>query len=137
VACSTYLSGVISLMCALFLYLMGYLTDFVASVASGKGDVGGPFDSFRRLVTNQPSVPFDPSPTTRVAETLDEGFRWYLRRFLNILPDVDLFSLTDHVAQGFDISFLDLGLRLLVLVGYLLPWAVVAYYLMKSREVAT
>jgi hypothetical protein len=29
-----------------------------------------------------------------------------------------------------------MALTALMLVGYLLPWAVLAYYLMKSREVA-
>jgi hypothetical protein len=40
------------------------------------------------------------------------------------------------VAEGFDISWVHLALNLLLLAAYLLPWFVLAYYLMKSREVA-
>ena len=64
-----------------------------------------------------------------------------LRRILNLLPDLSRFDLTDYVAQGFDISIFfredSLALRTLLLVGYLLPWAVLAFYLIRSREVAT
>jgi hypothetical protein len=42
-----------------------------------------------------------------------------------------------YVANGFDIPLyvllVDNGL---VLLGYLAPWAVLAYYLMKYREIA-
>jgi hypothetical protein len=46
--------------------------------------------------------------------------------------------LTSYVAEGFnipwgDVLFLD---TFLPLVGYLLPWAILAFYLMKFREVA-
>ena len=55
---------------------------------------------------------------------------------LNVLPDVDRFNWANYVAEGFNIDPTDLGLTALVLAGYLLPWGVLAYYLMKSREVA-
>ena len=52
-----------------------------------------------------------------------------------LLPDVDRFGLTPYVASGFDISFSLLGMLFLMLLGYLLPCAVLAYYLMKDREI--
>jgi len=137
VALSTYLSGVISLVTTLLIYLGGYCSDFITKVATAQTDSGGPAESFRRMVSNLPPTVDDPTPTARVAHVFDEGFRWYLRRLLNVLPDVELFALSDRVAQGFDISGTDLLLRLIVLFGYLLPWGVLAYYLMKSREIAS
>jgi hypothetical protein len=130
VACSTYASGVVSLVVTWFLYLGGFATDYVQSVAMGKNPEGGPLKALKGIV-GQVSVQSDP-----IADAVDESFRWYLRRFMHVLPDVNLFSLTDHVSQGFDISGIDLALRLLVLVGYLLPWALLAYYLLKTREVS-
>ena len=76
------------------------------------------------------------TPTKKVAEFLDVGFQWIFRRVLNMIPDVDRFDFTAYVAEGFNIPGVELLLALLVLVGYLLPWAVLAYYLLKSREVA-
>ena len=69
---------------------------------------------------------------------VDEVYRWWLRRFLNLIPDVTRYDLHQYVANGFDISwsqvlFLD---NLLPLLGYLLPWAILAFYLMKYREIA-
>jgi hypothetical protein len=44
---------------------------------------------------------------------------------------------TDFVAEGFNIGGMNMVLlHLIVLLGYLLPCALVAYYLMKWREVA-
>ena len=41
------------------------------------------------------------------------------------------------MVELFDVSLLQLGLTVLLLIGYLLPWAVLAYYLIKWREVAS
>ena len=45
---------------------------------------------------------------------------------------------TQYVANGFDVPFTGVLVidNLLPLLGYLLPWAIVAYYLMKYREIA-
>ena len=67
----------------------------------------------------------------------DQSFQWVLRRVLNVVPDVSLFNWSDYVAQGFNVPGADMFLSALVLVGYLLPWGVLAYYLMNSREVAS
>ena len=74
----------------------------------------------------------------KVITAADEVFRWFIRRVLNIFPDVDRFSFTDRVANGFDIGVIgqDLLPTLVLLVGYLLPWVLLGFYLMKSREIA-
>ncbi len=66
----------------------------------------------------------------------DKVAAWFFRRFQNIIPDVDSFSWGHFVSEGFNINTEYLVVNLLFTVGYLLPWAVLAYYLMKSREVA-
>ncbi len=136
VALSTYLSGVIALAATLLIYLGGSWADFVGKVATGQIEGGGPLESFRAMVTNQPPGIIDDTATVQMIRFFDEGYRRYLRMFAQILPDVDLFRLSDQVAAGFDVPAADIGLRLIVLVGYLLPWSVLAYYLMKAREIA-
>lgn len=138
VACSTYLSGVISLMCAMFFFVLGLIRPFIEQLAAGQTEGGGPLMSAYRMSTNMNLVTEpDQTPTVQVATALDEFYRWFLQRFLNAIPKVDIYDMTGHVANGFDIPMLDLGLHALVLFGYLFPWALVAYYLMKSREVAS
>lgn len=138
VACSTYLSGVVSLLTAGFLYLTGMAQEFIESVASGTSPGGGPAEAFLRLVGRQNlTAPMDQTPVTWAAGHSDEVFRWILRRFMNLMPDVERFDLTKYVSAGFDISASTLLLGGLQVVGYLLPWALLAYYAMRSREVAS
>ena len=73
----------------------------------------------------------------RVAYGSDDVFRWVVHQLLHVIPDVDRFDLTRFVAEGFNIGNSQLLIDFLMLAGYLLPWAVLAYYLMKWREVAS
>jgi hypothetical protein len=139
VALSTYFSAVISLLCAAFLFIAGMNGDYLKEIADKKLDGGGPTESMLRLTNRTPlAVKFDPSPTTSVVQTVDDTFSWWIRVIMNLVPDVNRHDLHPYVANGFDIGEIDLLVldNLLPLFGYLLPWAVLAYYLMKYREIA-
>jgi hypothetical protein len=136
-AASTYLSGVISFLVAMFLLGMGFFKDYVQEIATGA--IGGPLDSLVRLATGkQHSAPLDQSPTTNLIKAVDDVYRSFMSGFMNVIPDVDRFDLHQYVANGFDISWMPVLLldNLVPLLAYLIPCAVLAYYLMKFREVA-
>ena len=76
------------------------------------------------------------SPGKVIAESLDKLFAWLFHRILNLVPDVERFDWGNYVAEGFNIPMGEVGMTALMLFAYLLPWAVLAYYLMKSREIA-
>jgi hypothetical protein len=83
-------------------------------------------------------MPADGTPLAGFISRIDDFYRWWLQMVLNIIPDVNRFDLINYVANGFDITwgqvlFLD---NFVYLVGYLLPWIVLSYYLMKFREIA-
>jgi hypothetical protein len=143
VACSTFLTGVVSWLLAMFLYGAGLFQGFIRELALGKDEAGfrtvGPTEAAIGFASRTPGgVPLEATPTVQVATALDEAYRWFLRNFLlNVVPDVDRFSWTNHVAEGFNVSLADLAINLLMLITYLLPWAVLAYYLIKNREVAS
>jgi hypothetical protein len=135
---STYLSWVIAFLLAAILYLGGYFQNYIQSLASPTQNDGGGFaESFIRLVKRENSVTPLEDTTQTVVNLWDEPFRWFLRRVLNILPDVDRFDLSNFVAEGFNISGTDLLVNSLLLVGFLLPLAILAYYLIRWREVAS
>lgn len=137
VACSTYLSGIVSWLTTMFLFAAGLMGDYLRDLAHGSGDVAGPGQSAIRLVTRLPSgLPLEQTPTTHAAAALDEGFRFFLRGFLHLVPDINRFDWTESVASGFDISPAGLVVAGIFLAGYLIPWAVLAYYLIKHREMA-
>jgi len=75
---------------------------------------------------------------TSVLRGADVVFSWGLRRLLNLIPDVNRFDLYTYVANGFDIPVWNVLIidNLIPLIGYLLPWAILAFYLMKYREIA-
>jgi ABC-type transport system involved in multi-copper enzyme maturation permease subunit len=137
VACSTYLSGVIAWLVVGFLYGTGLFQDFIAKVAAGVSYGGGPMESAIRLVQNQNLVtPIPPSAGKDLALFFDTSYQWLLRRVIDIFPDVERFSWSEYVATGFSIPWSELVVSTVLMGLYLLPWAVLAYYLMKSREVA-
>jgi ABC-type transport system involved in multi-copper enzyme maturation permease subunit len=141
VVLSTYLNGVITLLLTLNLYLFGLCRDFIEKVAVGKVDgLGGPVDAMMRMSRRElvgPSNRDGTAAADQIAFFSDAAFRWFMRRFLNTIPDVDRFDLTRYVAEGFNIPSGEMVMAFLLLAGYLLPWAVLAYYLMKCREVAS
>jgi hypothetical protein len=137
VALSTSLNGVISLLVTLWLYLHGLCKDFIVEVALGKNIGGGPLEALIRLVNRQNMVAqLEETTTLRVATGSDTAFRWFLNLVLKVIPDVDRYDLTSYVAEGFNIPVDQLLVKLIILLAYLLPWAVLAYYLIKWREIA-
>jgi hypothetical protein len=137
VACSTYLSGVIAWLVVWFLYTVGMFQEFIAKIAGGTSVGGGPAESLLRLARNQNiTTPLEESAGKSFATAFDVFFQWFLRVVRYILPDVEQFSWSHYVASGFSVPMAEIVLNALVLAGYLLPWAVLAFYLMKSREVA-
>jgi ABC-type transport system involved in multi-copper enzyme maturation permease subunit len=137
VTCSTYLSGVISFLVAMFIYLLGLGAEFIDMVAKGKTPGGGPVEAALRLGSGVPTaMPLEETPVVSIAKQTDQFFQWMMGLVLKAIPNVDRFDLSDHVAQGFDVSGRLLAGAGLYLVAYLLLWLVLAYYLIRSREVA-
>jgi len=138
IACSTYLSGVLSLLCAAMIFLLGFLTDHLNDLATNRNVGGGPFQTISQLMrTETPTTPFGESSSAKAVLIADRGWAWVVRRIQNVIPDVESFTWTHFVSEGFNVNAEYLVINVLMMVGYLFPWAVLAYYLMKSREVAS
>jgi ABC-type transport system involved in multi-copper enzyme maturation permease subunit len=140
VACSTYFSTVISLLVTGFLLVCaGIFRDFIRDLAEGKASGGGPFEASWRLFNSLPiASQLDQTPAASLGLGIDDFFRFVLRFVSKILPDVSRFDLTEYVASGFNISWTQVLLpdNFIPLLGYLVPWAILAFYLMRSREIA-
>lgn len=138
VACSTYLSGVISWLCTVFLLVFGLFVTDIQELAENRSEGGGPLEAAVRLVQKVPIAgEIEEGPGRSVIIGGDEVFRWWLRLFLNVLPVVARYDLHQYVANGFDVPWTVLLLDNFVpLLGHLIPWAILAFYLMKYREIA-
>ncbi len=137
VAGSTYLSGILVMILTTGIYIVGLFGDHLNDMANNRNVGGGPFESMSRLVkAEQPTTPLSDSAGIKTILFADKGVAWLYRRVQNVIPDVESFSWGHFVAEGFNINAEYLVVNLLITFGYLLPWAILAYYLMKSREVA-
>lgn len=138
VCLSTYLAGVISFLGTVFLYLAGFATEHLMDMASGRSVAGGPATAMNKLLrAEMPTAPSDPSnPLTGAIDIMDIVFAWIVRRFINLVPDVQGFSWTDYLKEGFDVPPEYLAMNFLVAAAYLLPWFILGYYLLRSREIA-
>lgn len=138
VCMSTYLTGVISLLFTMILYVGGLVQDFIRQVAMGVNPGGGPVESLLRLVRRENMVsPLEQTTANQIATGSDVVFRWIIRRLLDVIPDVDRLDFTVFVAEGFDIAGAQVILNAILLAGYLAPWAILAYFLLKWREIAS
>lgn len=140
VACSTYLSGIISWLCTIFLLLTGFFVNYVQDVIENRpGSGGGPVEAAYRLATRMPIAgQIEEGPTASVIAGIDDVWRILLRFVRNLLPDLSNYNLRAYVANGFDISWSQVLLldNLVPLMGYLFPCALLAFYLMRYREIA-
>lgn len=140
VALSTYLNGVISALVTICLYFGGLGRSFIAAVGLGQNEGGGPLEAIRNIANRQlasAGTSESMAPADRAITLGDEGFRWLVRRILSIIPDVWQMDFSQVVGEGFNVPGVQLLLSFLLLLGYLLPWAVLAFYLLRWREVAS
>jgi hypothetical protein len=134
---STYLSGVISLLTAMMLYAGGYAIEHIEDVARGTSTGGGPFQSITSMLkAEQPTMQVGDTAIDKLNSVLDVGFQWFIRRLQNVVPDVEGYAWSHFVREGFNVNYEFLAMNLICLIGYLLPWTVLAFYLLRSREVA-
>jgi ABC-type transport system involved in multi-copper enzyme maturation permease subunit len=144
ITASTYLSGVVTLASAIFVLLLGFGRQFIlllAMVPFGGDTAGnpGPADSLRKLIQNESlgAAPDSGNATVKVTQAMDSTFRWAMRRLLNLVPNLERLSWTQHVAKGFNIPESELVLNFLGVCAYLFLWAVMGHYVFKWREIAT
>jgi ABC-type transport system involved in multi-copper enzyme maturation permease subunit len=138
VVLSTYLTGVISALTTGLLYIFGIVVSFIQEVAIGKNVGGGPVEAALRLTRrDHMSAPLEQTTINVMASQFDTFFRIFVSRTLDVIPDVYSSNLVAFVETGFNIGLDRLLIATLLLVGYLVPWFLLGYYMMKWREIAS
>ena len=137
VCLSTYLAGVVTFLATAFLFLVGMFAETLKTLVSGEAGVKGPLGSANQLFQAQQSTAQDDGSATLRAAAFGDGiFRWTMRRIFNLMPDIDAFNWTPFVSEGFNIPLESMVMNLVSLFGYLFPWFLLGFYLLRSREVA-
>jgi len=140
---STYLNALVSLVLSWFMLLCGIpkIRGFIQLIGSAfdpeENPGGGPMESVVRLVQNKSlTTPIEETRGVWILMRMDDGFRVFFTALLAVLPDLGHYSRTDYVAEGFSIPGSEMLMSALILLGYLFPFLVAAYYLLNAREVA-
>lgn len=137
VVCSTYLVGVVTFLAAGFLFVLGYFGQYITELAMGKSAGGGPLKAIAQLSQAKlPTAPAEGTGAEQAAALADTAFAWAIRRVVNLFPDVYAYDWTPFLSEGFNVSFESLAMNVIVMTGYLLPWLILGYYLIRGREVA-
>ena len=140
IALSTYLSAIISWLAGLFWLLLGLMREFIGGLTDKSDPAGaGPMEALYRLTHRQSlSAPGGESPAYKVFLQSDDIARVFFKGLHFVIPDFDRFWYSDYVAEGFNISFTDnLAISMIYLVAWVIPFALLGYYTMKWRELAS
>jgi hypothetical protein len=140
IALSTYLSAIISWLAGLFWLLLGLVRDFIG-ILTNKADPagGGPMESLYRLTHRQGlGAPGADTPAYNVFLQSDDIVRVFFKGLRFVIPDFDRFWYADYVAEGFNIGFSDnIAIGMVYLAAWIIPFALLGYYTMKWRELAS
>ena len=134
---STFLSGPVAIMATMGALVGGFFNEFMYRLATQQTYGGGPFESFRRLLTQQNvTSEMEPGVQTTVVKALDQPAELGLRLISTMLPDFGRFSFSEYVASGFNIPGDTMLTYTCRAFAFLLPVFVAGYLCLKNREVA-
>jgi hypothetical protein len=146
---STFLSGPIAFVGTIATLIVGFFIDFVREVVHGmfsspeetmayKG--GGPIESIIRIMTQQnisTELEGVPQGADAIIKTIDKGFAIMLYATTYVVPTFSDFDTVRQVAYGYDIDFTVLSILCLKALGYAAGTTLVAYFVLKTREIAS
>jgi hypothetical protein len=133
---STVLSGPIAMLATLATVSVGMLSDFIQQLAAGKVVGGGPVEAAIRIV-RQENLNMDlPGVQAVAAHVIDKVVQKGLGMVAAAIPDLQRFGYADFIADGFKIPGDLVAQQMTIMLGFLLPLLVVAYVLLRNREVA-
>ena len=134
----TFLSWPVAILLTLALYAAGMLAVGLLSLLANNQLIGGgPFESLIRLLSHNNQVN-DLTPTLGVilAKTFDQLVMPFLSRLSYLIPNLSALDVSNKVALGFAVTWQDLFWNFGLGLAYAVPISVVAYFILKNREVA-
>jgi len=145
---STFLSGPIAFVGTIATLIIGFFIAFIREIVHGmfaspednlayRG--GGPIESVIRIMTQQNiQTELAVGPTTDlIVKTIDKGFAILLYATTYVVPGFGDYDTVRQVAYGFNIDAVILSQLCLLTLGYTAGTTLVAYFVLKTREIAS
>ena len=134
----TFLSWPVAILLTMAAYLAGMLAvGLLGDLARNQVLGGGPFESLIRLLAhNNQMSELTPTIGVILAKTFDQLIMPFLARLPFLIPNLSALDVSNKVALGFAVTWGDLFQHIGLGLAYAVPFSVVAYFILKNREVA-
>jgi hypothetical protein len=136
---STFLSGPVAMVATLTSLILGFFGGLALDVAVGDTPGGGPIESLIRIpLQTGAMVDLDlgnPALETTI-KIADQGIMYTLVSLFQAIPSFGQFNTADFVAYGFNIFGGLVARHLTMTVAYFIMTSVIAYFFLKTRELA-
>lgn len=135
---STFLSGPVAMLAALACLVVGFVSQFIYEMATGKLEGGGTIEATIRLVT-QKNLTVDlevGSWPEWVMKNIDRAIVLAMNAVASLLPNYSWFDSASYVAYGMNISGDAVAQHASLAFAYCLVALVVGYFFLKTREIA-
>jgi len=134
---SCFLKGPVATVLTAFVLFVGRAArPFLEELTGNDFKGGGVLESIYRILKHMnPTVDLEPTLPIRIMQGVDSITIHGMWAIKYLFPDMQVFNVTEYVANGFDVPWNAALLpSLAMMVGYALPWIIVGYYSLKLRE---
>lgn len=145
---STFLSGPVAFLGTIATMVVGFFISFIREIVNGmifsspddpmayKG--GGPIESIIRIMTQQNiQTDLEVNEVTRnIIQGIDRGFAMMLYATTYVVPEFADFDKVRFVAYGYNIDAVLLSTLCLQALAYTAGTTLIAYFVLKTREIA-
>jgi hypothetical protein len=136
---STFLSGPVAMIATMTSLLLGFFGGMAFDIASGKTPGGGPIESLIRAPLQTGSMvelDLGNKPLEIVIKRTDQAIMFAMYSVFKSLPSWGSFNTSDYVAYGFNIFGGLVARHLTITVCYFIFTSIIAYFFLKTREMA-
>lgn len=134
---STFLTGAVAMLATVCSIVLGYFASFIAGVAAGTIEGGGPAESTYRLFRQwNLSTEMEAGIVTTIIKSLDWVLMLIIWSVSQVLPDFREFTTSHFVAYGFNIPGDLISQHVLIAMLYFLLISSAGYFFLKTREIA-
>lgn len=140
---STFLTGSVAMLATLASIVMGYFSQAIADVATGKAEGGGPIESIVRIFKQwNLTTELDGTISKTIIQGFDAVAMFVLRSIAYVMPDFRDYAdsggmnTVRFVASGFDIPANLMFQHALIAFAYVTAATCAAYFFLKSKEIA-
>lgn len=136
---STFLSGPVAMVATMACLVLGFFGGLAFDVATGEVPGGGPIESLIRIpLQTGAMVDLDlGNPVLeKTIKVVDSGMMYTLFSVFKAIPSFGQFNTGDYVAYGYNIYGGLVARHLTMTLCYFLLTSVIAYFFLKTREIA-